>query len=127
MVCALFVRTNLEKNNILFSFYKNNKNNPSFKHYLFNSLADIFLMIRLRVGTCNLSTIILSETQIYNDVNKRTAVIFANHFLISKGKGLLIVDYNRVFEFKKYLVAYYEDRNLITIKGFLKGCLIKLK
>lgn len=58
-------------------------------------------MIRLRVGTCNLSTIILSETQIYNDGNKRTAVIFANHILISKGKGLLIADYNRVFEFKK--------------------------
>ncbi len=37
MVYALFVRTNLEKNNILFSFYKNNKNNPSSKHYLFNS------------------------------------------------------------------------------------------
>lgn len=83
MVYALFVKTNLEKNNILFSFYKNNKNNPSSKHYLFNSLADIFLMIRLRVRTCNLSTIILSETQIYNDGNKRPAVIFANHFLIS--------------------------------------------
>lgn len=30
--------------------------------------------------------IILPETQIYNDGNKRTAVIFANHFLISRGK-----------------------------------------
>ena len=84
-------------------------------------------MIRLRVGTCYLSTIILSETQIYNDENKRTAVIFANHYLISKCKCLLVVDYNKVSEFKKYLVAYYEDRNLIAIKGFFKSCLIKLK
>lgn len=58
-------------------------------------------MIRLRVGTCNLSTIILSETQIYNDGNKRTAVIYANHILISKGKGLLVVDYNKASELKK--------------------------
>lgn len=71
--------------------------------------------------------IILPETQIYNDGNKRTAVIFANHYLISKGKGLLVDDYNKVSEFKKYLVAYYEDRNLIVIKGFLKRRLIKLK
>ncbi|MBQ2069527.1 MAG: Fic family protein, partial [Bacilli bacterium] len=67
------------------------------------------------------------KTQIYNDGNKRTAVIFANHYLISKGKGLLVVDYNKVSEFKKYLVAYYEDRDLIAIKGFLKSCLMKLK
>ena len=46
---------------------------------------------------------------------------------ISKGKGLLVVDYNKVSEFKKYLVAYYEDRDLISIKGFLKSCLMKLK
>lgn len=81
----------------------------------------------LLFGMCNLSTIILSETQIYNDGNKRTAVIFANHYLISKGKGLLVVDYNKVSEFKKYLLACYEDRNLIAIKGFLKSCLIKLR
>ena len=65
------------------------------------------------------------KTQIYNDGNKRTAVIFANHYLISKGKGLLVIDYNKVSEFKKHLVAYYEDRDLTTIKTFLKNCWIK--
>lgn len=65
------------------------------------------------------------KTQIYNDGNKRTAVIFANHYLISKGKGLLVIDYNKVPEFKKHLVAYYEDRDLTTIKTFLKNCWIK--
>lgn len=66
------------------------------------------------------------KTQIYNDGNKRTAVIYANHYLISKGQGLLIVDYSKVSDFKKYLVAYYEDRDLNTIKEFLKGCWLKL-
>ena len=66
------------------------------------------------------------KTQIYNDGNKRTAVIIANHYLISKGRGLLVIDYNKVSDFKKYLVAYYEDRDLKTIKEFLKGCWLKL-
>lgn len=29
------------------------------------------------------------KTQIYGDGNKRAAVLFANHFLIGKGEGLL--------------------------------------
>ena len=66
------------------------------------------------------------KTQIYNDGNKRTAVIYANHYLISKGKGLLVIDYNKVSDFKKHLVAYYEDRDLILIKEFLKNCWLKL-
>ena len=66
------------------------------------------------------------KTQIYNDGNKRTAVIYANHYLISKGQGLLVIDYSKVSDFKKYLVAYYEDRDLNTIKEFLKGCWLKL-
>lgn len=66
------------------------------------------------------------KTQIYNDGNKRTAVIYANHYLISKGKGLLVIDYNKVSDFKKHLVAYYEDRDLISIKEFLKNCWLKL-
>ena len=66
------------------------------------------------------------KTQIYNDGNKRTAVIYANHYLISKGKGLLVIDYNKVPEFKKHLVTYYEDRDLISIKQFLRNCWLKL-
>ena len=66
------------------------------------------------------------KTQIYNDGNKRTAVVYANHYLISKGKGLLVIDFEKVPEFKKLLVAYYEDRDLTSIKLFLKDCWKKL-
>lgn len=60
------------------------------------------------------------KTQIFNDGNKRAAIIFANHFLISHGEGLLIIPENQVSEFKKLLVDYYEDKNVQIIKTFMK-------
>lgn len=60
------------------------------------------------------------KTQIFNDGNKRAAVIFANHFLISKGAGLLVIPENKVPEFKKILVLYYEDRDNGEILEFMK-------
>ena len=65
-------------------------------------------------------TLFVMKTQVFIDGNKRTAIIFANHYLISKGKGLLVVPYDLVPEFKKLLIAYYEDRDNESIKEFLK-------
>ena len=66
------------------------------------------------------------KTQIFNDGNKRTAVIFANHYLISKGKGLLIIDHKKVNDFRKVLVKYYEGEDLLSIKDFLRNCWMKM-
>lgn len=67
------------------------------------------------------------KSQIFNDGNKRTAIILANHFLIAHGAGLLVVPENVVPQFKKLLVAYYEDRDTKAIKTFLKEiCWMKL-
>lgn len=60
------------------------------------------------------------KTQIFNNGNKRASVIFANHFLISKGVGLLVIPESKVSEFKKILVAYYEDRDNGEILEFMK-------
>lgn len=60
------------------------------------------------------------KTQIFNDGNKRAAVIFANHFLISHGEGLLVIPEKEVPTFKKLLVDYYEDKDINTIKTLLK-------
>lgn len=60
------------------------------------------------------------KTQIFNDGNKRAAVIFANHYLISKAGGLLVIPEQYVPEFKKLLVGYYENRDRGEIKEFLK-------
>lgn len=63
------------------------------------------------------------KTQIFNDGNKRAAVIFANHYLISKGEGFIAIPEDDVPEFKRLLVAYYEDRDNGEISDFLKnGC-----
>ena len=66
------------------------------------------------------------KTQVYNDGNKRTAVIFANHYLISKGKGLLVINYKKVSDFRKKLVNYYEGKDLISVKDFLRDCWMKM-
>jgi prophage maintenance system killer protein len=60
------------------------------------------------------------KTQIFNDGNKRTAIIFANHYLISQAGGLMVVPENIVPEFKKLLVKYYEDTDTDSIKIFLR-------
>lgn len=60
------------------------------------------------------------KTQIFIDGNKRASVIFANHYLIAHGKGLLVIPEEHVPEFKKMLVAYYEGEDIEVIRGFLK-------
>nr|HPJ76870.1 Fic family protein [Clostridia bacterium] len=41
------------------------------------------------------------KTQIFIDGNKRAAVIFANHYLISKGEGLIVIPEKEVSAFKQ--------------------------
>ncbi len=60
------------------------------------------------------------KTQIFNDGNKRAAVIFANHYLISKGGGIIVIPESQVPEFKRLLVAYYEDKDNGEILKFMK-------
>lgn len=60
------------------------------------------------------------KTQIFNDGNKRASVIFANHYLISKAGGLLVIPEKHVPEFKKLLISFYEDKGNGEIKEFLK-------
>ena len=60
------------------------------------------------------------RTQIFNDGNKRAAVIFANHYLISQGGGLIIIPEKEVPEFKRLLVAYYEKQIDEEIIAFMK-------
>lgn len=64
------------------------------------------------------------KAQIFTDGNKRVSVIFANHYLISQGGGMLIIPEKEVPEFKKLLVAFYEDRDH-SICGFMKDKCIR--
>ena len=60
------------------------------------------------------------KTQIFNDGNKRTAIIFANHYLIAHAGGLMVVPQNLVPEYKKMLVEYYGGTNEDAIKVFMR-------
>ena len=60
------------------------------------------------------------RTQAFLDGNKRAAIIFANHFMIGHGAGLLIIPEKDVTEFKQYLVKYYESADIKEIGNFLK-------
>ncbi|MCH5180767.1 MAG: Fic family protein [Erysipelotrichales bacterium] len=66
------------------------------------------------------------KNQLFIDGNKRTAVIFANHYLISRGLGLIVIPAELVDDFKKVLIEYYENSDT-KIKDFLRNnCLLKL-
>lgn len=65
------------------------------------------------------------KTQVFNDGNKRTSVIFANHYMISHGAGMLIIPEKEVSEFKKLLVSYYEDKDKGEIMEFMKNKCVK--
>lgn len=67
------------------------------------------------------------KKQIFIDGNKRASVIFANHFLISRGGGMLIIPENEVNQFRKLLVRYYDGEDINIIYNFLKeNCWRKL-
>ncbi len=59
--------------------------------------------------------------QIFIDGNKRTAVIFANHYLISKGKGIIVIPAELADEYKNLLIGYYERKDNKMIKEFLRN------
>jgi len=67
------------------------------------------------------------KTQTFIDGNKRTAVIFGNHYLISHGVGLMVVPVEKIKTYKKLLIDYYEDRSDALIEFFKNECFIPLK
>ncbi|MDO4986758.1 MAG: Fic family protein [Candidatus Saccharibacteria bacterium] len=69
----------------------------------------------------------IQRSQIFLDGNKRTAVIFANHYLIANGLGLIYVPEDLTEEYKTLLVEYYETGKKVNIATFLKEkCLLKI-
>ena len=68
------------------------------------------------------------RTQIFIDGNKRASVIFANHYMIAHGLGLIVIPEAQVPEFKKKLVKYYEKLDIKEVNKFLKDkCWRKIK
>ena len=69
----------------------------------------------------------IMKKQIFIDGNKRTSIIFANHYLISKGKGIIVIPAELADEYKDLLINYYEGKDKTKIKKFLKEkCFMKI-
>lgn len=67
------------------------------------------------------------KKQMFIDGNKRTSVIFANHYLISKGKGLIVIPVEKIEKYKNLLIKYYELNDSVEIKRFiLDNCFISI-
>ena len=60
------------------------------------------------------------KKQVFIDGNKRTSVIYSNHYLISKGKGIIAIPAELTEEFKDLLIPYYEGKDEKKIKQFIK-------
>ena len=60
------------------------------------------------------------KKQVFIDGNKRTSVIYSNHYLISKGKGIITIPAELTEEFKDLLIPYYEGKDEKKIKKFIK-------
>lgn len=61
------------------------------------------------------------KTQIFLDGNKRVSVIFAKHYLISRGGGFFVIPEKEVPKFKNLLVKYYEGDDISIISDFMKN------
>ena len=69
----------------------------------------------------------IMKKQIFIDGNKRTSIIFANHYLISKGKGIIVIPAELTDKYKDLLINYYEGKDKTKIKKFLKEkCFMKI-
>lgn len=51
----------------------------------------------------------LMKMQLFNDGNKRTAMLIANHELIKYGRGIISISEENKVEFGTKLIAYYES------------------
>ena len=60
------------------------------------------------------------KKQIFIDGNKRTSVIYSNHYLISKGKGIIAIPAELTEKFKDLLILYYEGKDEEQIRKFIK-------
>lgn len=62
----------------------------------------------------------LMKMQLFNDGNKRLAMLVANHEMIKLGRGIISVSEENKIEFGTKLIKYYEDEeNLEALKQFI--------
>lgn len=62
----------------------------------------------------------LMKMQLFNDGNKRTSMLVANHELIKNGNGIISISEENKIEFGNKLIEYYENENCLEdLKQFI--------
>jgi len=62
----------------------------------------------------------LMKMQLFNDGNKRTSMLIANHELIKLGRGIISVSEENKVEFGTKLIQYYENEEMLEeLAGFI--------
>lgn len=61
----------------------------------------------------------LMRMQAFNDGNKRTSMLIANHEMIKNGKGVITIAQEDKTEFGEKLIRYYETDNMEDVKKFI--------
>lgn len=92
------------------------------------------LLENIKVISCDTERIItlmckLMKMQLFNDGNKRTAMLIANHELIKFGRGILSIAEEDKVDFGTKLIAYYENENKLEnlIEFIYEKCLYGMK
>ncbi len=99
-----------------------------FEEQVKQDLSDILSRKEEDIETAIDLVLYVTKKQLFLDGNKRTAILFANHYLISHALGLIVVPAEKVNSYKEVLIAYYEDESKKDdIANFLKDyCWIKI-
>lgn len=61
----------------------------------------------------------LMRKQVFLDGNKRTAMLAANHIMVTNGTGIITVKPSQLKDFTKKLVKYYETGDMVEIKEYI--------
>lgn len=56
----------------------------------------------------------LMKMQLFNDGNKRTSMLIANHELIKQGRGIISIGEKEKVDFGTKLIAYYENEEKLN-------------
>lgn len=83
-------------------------------------LLDEIKNIECETEKCIVLMCKLMKMQAFNDGNKRTAMLVANHELIKFGRGIVSISAENKVDFGKKLIDYYENEDkIMELVGFI--------
>lgn len=90
-----------------------------------NELLEEIKQIKNETERCIVLMCKLMKMQLFNDGNKRTSMLIANHELIKNGKGIIAIPHNKKVEFGSKLISFYENEEKLKelVEFLFEECL----